>query len=121
MEPPDKANPDMRAFPNTLFEQTEDDVLAHCTNGSGPCLCCRSFRAQGFRLLALAMGFHGAGNQAQWEKPVLQFYQAAWKFDASISKSEDCPPLDEDTLNSLRKYPNPRKTRCIPSFWFSPV
>jgi len=104
--PPDLGNADMTHLTSTLYEMSEEDVMAHCTN-EDKCLCCRSYRGQSYHLYSKFVRVHGAGNQVKLKPPVLAYYRAAWFFDSDVPKASPCPPLEEGVLAALQDEPNP--------------
>ena len=106
MNPPDRRNPDMSGFSNTLFDITSDEARDHCSN-EAKCPCSRSYRGQSYRQLALAMGARGQGVQLKLKKPILDFYRAGWFFDIDVPKTSPCPELDPQVIRALEDEENP--------------
>jgi len=85
----------MKFLTKVLFKIDVDEALLHCSNErlSGvKSVCSRVMRSQVYRQIGLAMGFHGANNQAKWKGPVLAFVRAAWGFPEP-ARTMPCPPL----------------------------
>ena len=96
----------MRFGVSTLFEMTEEEVLAHCTNEI-KCLCPRSYRGQAYRGCSRMVRVFGQGNQISLKPPVLAFYRAAYYFDENVPKTAPCPALDRSIVQAFEQEENP--------------